>query len=145
MALALVAQVSCMDARSENGALDTFGSAGTRARGLPVGAEGISFLAGFRNISDAPVTIRRIEPVLGAGFDEGVAEIGGLWLAPRGEALDVVLGDYGTLPPAWKARPRSPCRVQKLSGVEGYVVEPDEPATIAVMYRTLKPGRFSID
>jgi hypothetical protein len=145
LALALVALVSCQDERSENGALDTFGSAGTRARGLPVGAEGISFLAGFRNVSDAPVTIRRIEPILGAGFDEGVAEIGGLWLAPRGKALDVVLStDYGTLPPVWKARPRSPCRVQKLSAVEGYVVEPDEPATIAVMYRTLNPGRFSI-
>lgn len=84
LALALVALVSCRDERSGNGALDTFGSAGTRARGLPVGAEGISFLAGFRNVSDAPVTIRRIEPILGAKFDEGIAEIGGLWLAPRG-------------------------------------------------------------
>jgi hypothetical protein len=56
----------------------------------------------------------------------------------------VLSTDYGTLPPVWKARPRSPCRVQKLSAVEGYVVGPDEPVTIAVMYRTLNPGRFSI-
>ena len=97
------------------------------------------------NISDSPITIRRIEPLLAARALR-VARVRGIGLATRkgGQRAFLPLGTYQTYPP--RAATVDGCLTERVMPAAGYVLRPRRHpwdfAILVIRIRTLAPGTF---
>ena len=113
------------------------------------GQELVVMIAHLRNVSRAPIVIRRIDPV-GLVGSPRVARVVAIELTERGPGVraGVPLGVYQTYPPVSTRGTGSPCSVDRLVRARGHVLKPsrhpDDVALLAIRIRIRAPGDFRL-